>query len=99
MRIILLLLAVGVLISCSSNDSELQQLQRENETLKTQLNEVDSLLSDINATYGDIATNLGLIEVKKQHINDLATQGKLTEEDKNLILEEMESIQDLLGAN
>jgi len=99
MRILLLHLAVGVLISCNPNDADLLKLQRENDSLHTILNQNDSLRNTIITTYGDIEFNLTLIETKKTHINNLALKGKLSKDDKEIILMEMDSINLLLGIN
>ena len=99
MKITLLILAVGVIISCNPNDANLGRLQEENDSLHTILDQNDSVLNSIHGTYGDIASNLSTIESKKAHINELVSKGKLTKEQKELILIEMDSINLLLNTN
>ncbi|MEQ8324130.1 MAG: hypothetical protein RIC15_04715 [Vicingaceae bacterium] len=100
MRIIALSLAVGLLASCSGNDAEVKRLQGENDSLRTLLTKSDSTMNSISETYGEIEKNAERIEGKKALINKLATRGRrLTKQQKEYILLELDSINQLLEVN
>lgn len=99
MKISVLILAVGVLVSCNSVDPKLEKLQKENDSLFSVLNHGDSVMNSIHVIYGDIESNLSKIESKKARINELANRKKLSKEDKELIMIEMDSISQLLSTN
>ena len=92
-------LAVGMMLSCSSNDDSCNKVMQENDSLRHILAENDSVMNTISGAYGEIEKNVVRIEAKKALINEMAGKKKLTKAEKELILAEMDSIQSLLQLN
>ena len=97
MKAVVYISMLFLLFAC--NDSELEQLKLENTHLKTEKSKQDSILNTISITYGDIDSNAKIIDKKKQLINDLVHKGKLSEQEKEIILAEMDSINMLIEEN
>ena len=88
-----------VLILASCNNAELENCQSENKSLLAAKAVQDSMLSSISQTYTQIDSNASIIARKKAYINELAAKGKLTKEDKEAILAQMDSINMLMSLN
>jgi len=86
-----------MLFSCGSDPCD--QCQSENEQLKAEKVRQDSILNSFSKAYSEIDSTSLIIEGKKSKINEMAQKGRLTEEDKIIILAEMDTINTLLENN
>jgi len=100
MRFIATAIAVSLIfIACNSNEAEITRLKIENSSLKKEKITNDSIMLSLSKTHNEIDSNLQLIEKKKADISALAKKRKLSKEEKEFILAEMDSINQLLLSN
>lgn len=92
---------IATMFSCSSEEQEKQitELKSENNSLRTQLANRDSVMNTIIGAYGAIDSNLKKVETKKVRISELAKKRRLSAAEKEEIKAEMDSINLLLQEN
>jgi hypothetical protein len=89
----------AVLLAASCNNAELENCQHEVVSLKHEMLVRDSVMNSISSSYAEIDSNSKIISAKKEYINEIARKGKLTPEDKEIILSELDTINMLMSKN
>lgn len=85
------------MLGCSNADLDLAKA--ENEQLKLEINQKDSLILHFTSTLNQLGANLNIIDSTKNSVKMMVKEGGLTEEDKQSIIANVNLIQSLMNKN
>lgn len=89
----------GCLCMLGCSNADLDRAKTENEQLKHEINQKDSLIIDFTNTLNQLGANLNMIDSTKNYVKLMVAEGKLTEEDKQSIISNVNLIQSLMNKN
>ncbi|MEZ4825230.1 MAG: hypothetical protein R3C61_02890 [Bacteroidia bacterium] len=95
--LLIIVLLASVLFSC--NKSKIKELEEQNAKLSEQTMQKDSLLNDFVSSFETFQHNLDLIKERESLVNMANENPEMRKESKDQILEDIQTINELLAQN